>query len=225
MNKTIAAFLCLLIIAVLSGTIAEAQNPVVTTRFANPEFNCVSGTYTLDVEFQSNTPGRQLADMNVRFFYDDAVLDFVSINGLEGGYQLQGQTEKAPGTPGSGSKMFGFLGNAVFVNGTVTLANLAAPSIDISTNGWTKLFSVSFTVSAGFTGSDSFCPPIVWDLEADPANGSFLNGSDGLVITLMDVPVSVPADEQVVQFNWQYSGTATLPYGAPVQMVCCSSKC
>lgn len=58
---------------------AFAQNlPQIKVRFANPDYDCRSQTYCVDVEFQSSVPDRELYGMNVRFFYDDAVLEFKS---------------------------------------------------------------------------------------------------------------------------------------------------
>ncbi|MBK8829768.1 MAG: hypothetical protein IPN60_02730 [Saprospiraceae bacterium] len=68
--------------AVLSGLslfhiALEAQIPVITVRFANPQNDCVTQEYCLDVELRSDITDQELFGMNVRFFYDDDVLEFV----------------------------------------------------------------------------------------------------------------------------------------------------
>src|SRR5215207_1704863 len=63
-----------------------AQNPLVTVRFANPDMNCTTNKYCLDVEFKSNTSGTELFGMNVRLFYDESVLEFVNFTNFQGGY-------------------------------------------------------------------------------------------------------------------------------------------
>ena len=77
--------------AVLSGLslfhiALEAQIPVITVRFANPQNDCVTQEYCLDVELRSDITDQELFGMNVRFFYDDDVLEFVDFRDYQGGY-------------------------------------------------------------------------------------------------------------------------------------------
>ena len=58
-NPCLTGLLCtLMFMLVASG--AAAQIPGMSVRFANPQYNCGSGTYCLDVEFQSDTPNLQI---------------------------------------------------------------------------------------------------------------------------------------------------------------------
>ena len=106
---------------VLSAFHVAAQNPVVTVRFNNPRYVCSTQTYTLDVEFQCNTANKQLANMNVRFYYDDNVLEFVSFGEFKSGYgpALPNPPMMETGVPGSGMDLFGIQGPWEYVNGAI----------------------------------------------------------------------------------------------------------
>lgn len=219
--------LCVSFILFAAG--AVAQTPVVTVRFANPQFNTAAGTYSLDVEFQSDTTNQQLFGMNVRFYYDDAVLEFDSFTGFQGGYGPVNPNPPALTTaaPASGPAMFGLTGAAEYVNGAVQLVNPGAAPAYVATGGWTKLFSVCFKViNPAAVNGTTFCPSVIWDLKSNPAEGGFLAGSNGVVMTLVSPPPaeSAPADEQAVQFNWQYVGSVGMPYGNPASTECTDPK-
>ena len=165
--------------------------------------------------------------MNVRFFYDDALLELINFRGFLGGYGAV-----APHPPqnsysaNAGPQWFQFSNGSDFINGAIQLVNENAPAIFISTTGWTKLFQVCFTINDPNIDLDQFCPPIVWDLEANPANGSFFSGSDGVVMTVANpTGGSLPANEAVNQFNWIYSGNGGAPYGNPYEITCSSVNC
>lgn len=214
---------------ILFATVAVAQNPVVTVRFANPQFDCAAGTYRLDVEFQSNIPNQQLFGMNVRFYYDDAVLEFDSFSAFQNGY---GPVPPNPPTlttasPASGPAMFGLAGAAEYVNGAVQLINPSAAPLYLAMTGWTKLFTACFKVVDPAASGTSFCPPVIWDLKSDPTAGGFLPGSNGVVITLVSPPPaeSAAADEQALQFNWRYTDAVGMPYGYPAAEMCVEPKC
>jgi hypothetical protein len=200
-----------------SHSSAILTNPTITARFANPQYDCVTEQYCVDVELHSDTEGQELFGMNVRFFYDNALLELIDFRDFQGGY---GPVAPNPPTvsqspPGFGTSYFGFAspGVADWVNGGVQLLDLNQPPVYIDTSGWTKIFQICFDVDAPFADSASFCPPIVWDLEADPANGGYLAGDDGVVITVVAPPPgeSDPATENVVQFNWEYTGSGSAP--------------
>ncbi|WP_373549928.1 beta strand repeat-containing protein [Haliscomenobacter sp.] len=203
---------------------AQTQ-PIVTVRFANPRFNCATNEYCLDVEFQSNTADQSLFGMNVRFFYDDSALEFVNFRNFQGGYGAVAPNPPQIITgPLASAAAFNFSGAAEYVNGAVQLTNESAPAVVISTSGWTKLYEACFTVD-GTPNSSNFCPSIVWDLESDPSLGGYSNGSDGVVITVVDPTPqfdSAPAIENVAQFNWQYSGSGAAPFGMPNSTSCIS---
>jgi uncharacterized repeat protein (TIGR01451 family) len=213
---------------------AAAQNPELTVRFANPVFDCVTGDYCVDVEFQSSaldTEDRELYGKNVRFFYDSSVLQFQAFGDFQGGYSPLGAPTVNTGGPTSGD-LFGFAGPATYVNGAVQLNNPSAPPIIISKTGWTKLYNICFmVVNPGDVAIGAFCPSIVWDLEVDPANGGFLTGSNGVVMTAVGtrdattVFSTLPVDERVEQYNWNYEGDGTSPWGAPDPTVCINTYC
>ncbi|MCP4123935.1 MAG: DUF11 domain-containing protein, partial [Bacteroidetes bacterium] len=207
------------------------QNPVVTVRFANPQYDCSTGDYCLDVEFNSDTPDQELFGMNVRFFYDDDVLELIGFGDFQGGYG-----SFAPNPPeistsvSAGPALFDFPGSAEFVNGAIQLVNTGATSIEIPTgvDDWVKIFQVCFTVDDSSIDLDGFCPVVVWDLEQTASSGGFLTGDDGVVITVVNPDPnedSAPADEQVVHNNWQYTDPVNPPYGEPVEESCVIARC
>lgn len=197
-----------------------SQYPVITVRFANPQLNCNSLTYCVDVEFNSNTPDLRLFGMNVRYFFDSSVLTFQNFTDFPPGYGPFSPNPPivATGLPSSGPTLFGLNGAATYVNGAIQLIDPNTPPVYISTTGWTKLFKICFTVkNVELFASGIFAPSLIWDLEENPINGGFLPGSDGVVITVVAPPPmqSAPTTENVVQFNWQYSSSNPLPFGYP----------
>jgi hypothetical protein len=215
-------------LVLLSGFQAVSQPalPVVAVRFANPHFDCPTKNYCVDVEFLANTPGQQLFGMNVRFFYDDNVLEYLSMGDFEVGYGSPVPPQIVTGPAGSGDA-FGIAGPLEWFNGTVQL--LSPSPVYISTTQWTKLFNVCFHVDDPHSlDIENFCPTIVWDLQENPPElgGGFLPGDDGVVMTVVaPFPLeSAPTTENVVQFNWQYDPSGNL-IGFPVSEVCVSTTC
>ena len=226
-NASALSAICVSLI--LFTAMAVAQNPVVTVRFANPQFDGAAGTYRLDAEFQSNTPNQQLFGMNVRFYYDDTVFEFDSFSAFQNGYGPVPPNPPAITTaaPASGPAMFGLAGAAEYVNGAVQLINPSAAPLYLATTGWTKLFTVCFkVVNPAAANGTAFCPTVIWDLKSDPTEGGFLPGSNGVVMTLVSPPPaeSSPADEQAVPFNWQYTNAVGMPYGYPAAESCVQPK-
>ena len=215
--------------AEISNNFVEASmvDPNITVRLANPQYNCANQQYTLDVEFQSDVTGKELFGMNVRFFYDDVILELVDFRNFVGGYGAV-----APNPPGNsysaplGPAYFNFGGGADYINGAIQLTNENLPPVIIPTSGWIKVFSICFHMDDPNANVNNFCPPIVWDLESNPANGGFLGGGEGVVMTVVNPNGgSLPVAEHVVQYNWQYSGNGTPPFGAPAQLTCSSIAC
>lgn len=207
---------------------ATAQNPQVTVRFANPSYSCETDAYCVDVEFSTDTPGEQLFGMNVRFFFEDTLMNLIGFTNFASGYG-----PVSPDPPQeivgmqAGMDFFQFSGSAVFVNGAIQLIDPLATPILLDTS-FTQLFTICFDVVDSTANINNFCPPLVWDLEVDPANGGYLIGDDGVVITLVDPDPAVdskPSDEMVDQFNWMYSGDGTPPYGEVIEEVCMSINC
>jgi len=210
----------------LSAEPLMVVDPNITVSFGNPQFNCATQEYCLDVRFKSDIANKELFGMNVRFFYDDVILELINFRDFQGGY---GPVAPNPPTntysAAAGPALFNFGGGSDYINGAVQKTNANAPPIYISTTGWTKLYQMCFTVDDPNANENSFCPPVVWDLEANPANGGFPNGSAGVVMTVVNGGGSSNALEHVEQFNWAYSGNGSAPYGAPAQITCSSISC
>lgn len=216
--KTLSAF----------GT-AEASSslvdPNLTVRFNNPQFSCSTYEYCLDVEFQSDIANKELFGMNVRFFLDDKILEFVAFRGFQGGYGAVAPNPASVNYSTSGIPWFNFTDGADYINGAVQKTNSSAPAIYISTSGWTKLFQACFTVDYHNGSETVFCPPVVWDLEANPNNGGFPSGSAGVVMTVVNGSGSSNTFEHVEQFNWQYIGNGSAPFGEPIEVSCINIDC
>lgn len=194
-----------------------AQNSEVGIRFSNPSFDCDSRTYCLDVEYESDGSNDILYGTNVRFFYNSAELSFIDFRDLAPGYDVSVVPSPQTGQPSSGADLFGFDANeaATWINGAVELKDLNNGKV-IGNNQWTKYYQVCFNVEDNPQDVSDFCPTVVWDLEEDPTKGGFFQGDNGVVITIIDSDDrSRPADEKVENFNWDYSGNGTAPYGSP----------
>jgi hypothetical protein len=183
------ALTIVLLIAMGFCNLVQSQTtPTVSVRLANPTYSCETGLYCLDVEFQADVPDVQLFGMNVRFFYPDDILELSGFSDFQGGYGPVAPNPPTviPSAAGFGTNFFGFPapGVADWVNGAIQLVDGMQPAIILGTQDWTKLFQICFTVQGPIADSTNFCPPIVWDLELNPANGGYLAGDDGVVITV-----------------------------------------
>lgn len=204
-----------------------SQTPTITVRFANPQFNCTTDEYCVDVQFLSSIQNEQLFGMNVRFFYDDNVLELINFRNFVPGYGPVAPNPPIIATSGpAGPALFNFAGPAEFINGAIQLVNPAATDVLLDPVVWKTIFQICFTIDDLNSNWSSFCPSLVWDLQQNPANGGFLSGDDGVVMTVVDANgQSAPANENVVQFNWQYIGNGSPPYGQPVSNDCISIPC
>jgi hypothetical protein len=226
--KTKIFLVVLLALGLLQAFQANAQDqfPMVTVRFANPQFDCPTQTYCVDVEFLADVEGQQLFGMNVRFFYDDNVLEFLSMGDFAEGYDSPNPPQIITGPPSSGA-LFGLAGPVEWFNGTVQL--VSPSSVYLSTSQWTKLFNICFHVDdPKALGIDNFCPSLIWDLQSNPDMGGFQPGDDGVVMTVVaPYPQETgPTMEQVQQFNWHYNILpADFSFGAPESVNCVSTKC
>lgn len=206
-------------------TQAICQNPTVTIQFANPTYNITTSQYCADVEFKSDTSGTIVFGMNVRFFYDESVLDFIGFSDFQGGYGAVAPNPPTTFTSPAGPALFNFAGAATWVNGAIQLIDPNSTPIILPNNNWTKIFQVCFTIDQPNLNSQSFCPSLVWDMEQNPENGGFLLGDDGVVITAVDPDPnmeSLATIENVDQFNWIYIGSGTSPWGQPQPVSCIS---
>jgi len=208
--------------------IAQCPQALVKVRFANPQFDCPTQTYCVDVEFQSDTSNQQLFGMDVRFFYDGNVLKSPMMGDFQEGYNSNIPGEIITNPPCDGAS-FGFTGPLEWFNGNLQL--VSASPIFLNT-GWTKLFNVCFHVDDPNSLSIiNFCPCIVWDLQKnppDPETGrGYFQGDDGVVISFVDHTLqqeSKPTTENAIQFNWQYDNSGD-SFGHPVSITCISTTC
>ncbi|MBK9982802.1 MAG: T9SS type A sorting domain-containing protein [Saprospiraceae bacterium] len=216
----------------ISTKASSQSDTTVTVRFANPTFECGASLYCLDVQFLADTTNIQVFGMNVRFFYDDFLMEIaplgIGFRNFAPGYMLA--TSPDPFNPPTGPGfIFGSADNYDFENSVIMYTPAAPPTI-LSTVTWTTLYQVCFVVDPSVPTQVPFCPPVIWDLESNPVNGGFLPGDDGVVITIVDHNdpsggTSLPSIENVVQFNWVYSGPGTPPYGMPLPTICTSIDC
>jgi len=197
-------------------------DPNITVRFNNPQFSCSTYEYCLDVEFQSDLANKELFGMNVRFFIDDRILEYVNLRGFQGGYGAVSPSPANVNYNTAGIPWFNFTDGADYINGAIQKVNTSAPAIYISTSGWTKLYQACFTVDYHNGSETNFWPSVLWDLEADPADGGFVPGSAGPVMSLVG---GGNVFEHVNQFNWHYTGNGSPPYGEPIQMSTISIDC
>jgi hypothetical protein len=196
-------------------------DPVITVRFSNPEYVYETQIYTLDIEFQSNTDSIGLFGMNVRFFYPDNILEFISFGEFAEGYgpMIPNPPIISTGNESSGMILFGFPGPQEYLNGAIQ--KTGTTSIVLSTTGWTKIFNASFHVDdTNSIDIDNFCPPVIWDLNEDQSCGI----AAGIIITVIEGSGSAPAIENCLQFNWQYDGIPGYPHGYPVETDCISTS-
>lgn len=214
-NSTIVFYLCAFLL--LSTLHLKAQDPIITVRFANPEYVSSTQTYNLDVEYQCNMANKQLFGMNVRFFYPDNILEFTSFGEFAEGYAAVNPNPPVitTGNETGGMILFGFLGPHEYLNGAIQ--KVSTSSVMLSTTGWTKLFNASFHVddtTAFLNGSN--CPSVIWDLNKDATGGIAV----GICMTVAVGAGSGPATEHCQQFNWQYDNIDGLPHGFPVNEMC-----
>jgi len=205
------------------GSEALGQSLVnIQIRFANPQFEKSSQTYSLDVEMRSNVADEQLFGINVRFFYDAAMLSFSHLDNFQQGYGILGDTPKAfVGNSNSGSQMFKFYEAAGYVNTAVQLME-SKSSVAMGPNKWAKYFTAHFKVHEMELGNEKFAPSVIWDVKSTPKGGGYLKGSDGVVLTLVEkdqatLEESVPASVEGIPFNWVQTSKTSMPFGHPVR--------
>jgi hypothetical protein len=218
----------MLIILIFGSFTGKAQSlPEVWVRLNNPQYDCQTQVYCVDVEFQSDGSGDTLFGMNVRFFYDDMILEFLGMSDFAPGYAsvMAPQVET-----GAGGAFFGITGPLEWVNGQVQLVDVT--TIELPTTEWVRLFTMCFHVDDPASRNiENFCPSIIWDLQEDPppppGYPGFLPGDDGVVMTLVDPSQSqesIPTNENVVQYNWAYGGNPG-GFGLPAPTICKSTIC
>lgn len=223
--------LLIILFLACSLSLSGENQIVVTARFSNPVLDCELQTYCVDVEFHSDTDNIRLFAMNVRLFFDDEFLSFIEFNDFAEGYAPVSPDPPNINqlTPGAGNTLFGFNGEAVYINGAMQLVNSSAPPVYISTDSWTKLFSICFNIDmTSISSLENICPGIIWDLQEDPEMGGFFSGSEGVVITIVNPEAGQPSlsvTENVVQFNWVYTQNSGYPYGQLQETDCIINPC
>ncbi len=209
------------------GSQAFTQSTV-TARFANPAIDCDSNQYCLDVEFIADQDSLILFGMNIRFFYDYSAMVFDGFRDLQESYYLQ-FVQDTFSEENFGSSYFGLPdpGIAGFVNGVIGLSEGIPDTLFLDPIIWKKVFEVCFIIEEASFDSAFFCPPVIWDLREDPMEGGFLEGDDGLVITsLADDGSSEVVIENVLQYNWEYTGDGeNPPFGMPMEDNCIDITC
>lgn len=221
----------LLAFCLFSGisTVAFAQkdgSAQLSTRFAHPQINAAAKTYSVDIEMKATGTAQKLFGMNLRFFYDAAELEFVSLSELNPSYGTLNQLQAFKGSAASGSKLFNFDEAATYVNGAIQLVQEDAPQ-EIAVNQWTKIGKLNFRIPESVANGSRICPTLVWDLHADAKKGGFLTGSDGVVVTVLENDpatreTSAPTAVAALPFNWEYTNTEVQPYGHPLNSECFS---
>ena len=232
------------------GLMAQAQ-PEVTVRFANPTFDCNSNTYCVDVQMQSDQANVALHGINFRFFYDNQIMSFHSLQNFHSSYVEKhtsgtGIFPSNPNAPLPAGTSFGFStpGNADYANLVIELINPGSP-LYMSSNpsNWTTYFQACFTlVNPNQLNLADFCPSLVLERYPNGTEGIRI-GSGGVVITAVDNNQSGntrPVVEKEEHFNWAYgpgpyptlaNGTinpnapAGSSYGGPVPTECIKATC
>lgn len=222
-KPTFAVVITFCILCIGYSFTALSQTPLVTVRFANPNYNSANNQYCVDVEFKADTSTVQIFGMNVRFFYDDDILELTGFSDFKGGYDVVTPNPPYIVTSPAGPALFNFTGPADLVNGAIQLVNQDSTPIILDSIVWTKIFQACFNIDDPEPDMFNFCPSLVWDMEQDPENGGYLNGDDGVVITCIDPDPLLESQisiENVVQFNWMYTGSGTAPFGEPIENAC-----
>ena len=227
-QKIKSTFTTLLAFCLILGFSAQANGQGldrVFTRFANPQFDQETRNYSLDVELRSEEDNQFLFGMNVRFFYDATQLEFLRFDDFHTSYGILGAPPNArKGTPSSGLELFDFYAAASFVNSAIQLQDESAP-MKMHNTHWVKAFTIYFQVPESVDASAPFCPSVIWDQKAIPGSGSFLRGSDGLVVTIINQnpslrSTSAPTIVESETFNWKYNGADDMPFGNPMDENC-----
>jgi len=112
----------LLTLCTVTFTLFGQSLPRIEARFSNPAFDHETRNYTLDVELNSKDSPELLFGMNLRFFYDASLLEYVKIDQFQQGYGFLGQAPVPTiGNPQSGAGLFSFNQAAGYINGGVQL--------------------------------------------------------------------------------------------------------
>ncbi len=212
------------ILAGFSTLAVGQQAPRLVTKFANPAYDAVSRTYSVDIMVSSLHSEEVFFGMNLRFFYDASMLEFRGIDQYAPGTGFIRQEPRASvGNDISGVQLLGLERAAGYVNGGVEAKDERYPVI-IRPGADTKLCRANFYVPLRYQDEVEFCPSLVWDKKPFLDEGGLL-GSDGVLISVKEDDRATRADSRrsIVEgepFNWQYRRQEGLPYGEPASKVC-----
>ena len=194
--------LLLMLMGIMGYATSYSQtDPKVWVRFANPVYDCADSTYCLDVQMQSDSANIELFQINMRFFFDPAVLEYDKLTNFQGGYKerTNANTGISTGNAASGQIVFGFSGAASYGNLIVDIGN-KNQAIAMSNNPsvWTTYYQICFKVKS-IADSSKFCPVVIW--EQQPAQrGGIRSGSDGIVVRAIDLrPGANPDDTRSLE--------------------------
>lgn len=188
--------------------------PTLTARVVNPII--VGNKYRVDLEIKADAAVK-LQGANVRFFFDSThfakTVKFVDFTDGYGPLSPTAATGVTTGAVGNAAAkaLFGFEGNPTYVNGAIDLKT-PAKAVDLS-QGYVRICTIELDMLKVVA-----TPPIVLDMEQNPAAGGFLPGSAGFVMAsvyVKDVNKGY-SQNRVEHLNWHYVGDGTtLPYGVP----------
>jgi hypothetical protein len=207
-----------------SSVLTAQQAPRLVTKFANPAYDNVSRTYSIDVMVTSLGAEETFFGMNLRFFYDATMLEYRGIDQYAQGIGfIREEPKSVVGNDISGVQLLGLDRAAGYVNGGLEGKDERYPLV-IRPGAWSKLCRAHFYVPMAFQDEVEFCPSLVWDKKPDLDAGGLL-GSEGVLIAVKEDDRSTRADSRmsVVEgepFNWQYRKLAGLPYGEPASKEC-----
>jgi hypothetical protein len=205
--------------------------PIITVRFANPQYNPSTKKYKVDVEFQTDTPGQRLFGMNVRFLYDATkLLPGTNTNGkvnlvdFSPGYGIQNKASCQTAT--GGIALFGLPTVPVtYVNWAVQLLQvpMGLPYLPSDPFQWLKLFAIETETPEVVSGP--FCPAFIWDCQNLGTGKGYVAG---IVVTTVaelgttpGTTTSQPTQEYAQHLNWvDFPGITARPYGTPRELNC-----
>ena len=199
-------------------------NPKVSIRFSNPKYNSSTKKFKIDVEYLSDTPNIRVFGHNVRFFYDGSMFESANANTVKFTDFVPGYGPFSPypnymSNPTAGKAWFNLSTTALgYINSAIQLNNVNATPVLLSTNSWTKLFTIELTTKNVLSGD--VYPILIWDHEYGDNLGGYIVGPDGNVITYVVNPSGAittgPTDEDAYHFNWaQTVGSLKAPWGFP----------
>ena len=222
-RRCLLALAAVLVVGQASDLMAQ-QAPRLVTKFANPAYDAVNRTYSVDVMVTSLGAEETFFGMNLRFFYDATMLEDRGIDQYAQGIGFIREAPKySVGNDISGVQLLGLQRAAGYVNGGLEAKDERYPLV-ITPGAWSKLCRANFYVPMAFQDAVEFCPALVWDKKPYLDEGGLL-GSDGVLIAVKEDDRSTRVDSRraIVEgepFNWQYRKLPGLPYGEPASKEC-----